>query len=100
MKEKIKIIAKRADRPDPYVTNISNNLKNLQNFVGGNIEFVRVFSDCGIICNEEGLLLGLPENCNILGHYFVGDLFFVGVDGEDFTDCPLSLDLIKGMIRG
>lgn len=95
---KIKVIAKRADKPEPYVTWISDSLKNLQNFVGGFIETVTVATDLVIICNEEGRLQGLPYNCEVLGITFVGDILFVGVDGEEFADCPADLETIKGMI--
>ena len=39
--EKIKVVCKRHDSK-PYVTWVSNNLKNFQNFVGGYIEVVPI----------------------------------------------------------
>ena len=44
--------------------------------------------DSCIICNEEGLLIGLPFNTNINGNVYVGTILVVGVKGEDFTDVP------------
>lgn len=35
--------------------------------------------------NEEGLLYGLPVNENLLPFFFVGNIAFVGVDGENYV---------------
>ncbi|MBQ7145994.1 MAG: DUF3846 domain-containing protein [Lachnospiraceae bacterium] len=70
---KIRAIAKRPDS-GWYVTNVANNLPNLQKWVGGYIETVTLFHDLVIVCNEEGLLQGLPYNCTICGLKFVGDI--------------------------
>lgn len=96
---KIKAIIKRADKAEPYVTWVSDSLKNLQNQVGGYIETVTVEEGLVIICNEEGRLLGLPHNCEVCGCEFVGDILFVGVDGDEFADCPADLKTIRGMIE-
>lgn len=89
MSEKITVYAIRADKKDcGYKTAVSNSLKNLQNFVGGYIEVVRLFPDLAIICNEEGRILNLPYNCKVLGCPFYGDILIVGVKGEEFTDLP------------
>lgn len=71
-------------------TDIPNTLSALQEAVGGYIQTV----DLGgiiLICNEEGLLLDLPENyragriCGELGFAIriVGNAVFVGYDGTD-----------------
>ena len=70
---------------------IPNELKMLQDLVGGYIETYTIAEDVAIICNEEGKLLGLPYNCTICGEDFVGTILFVGVGEEDFTDVPESL---------
>ena len=44
--------------------NIDNDLRALQKLVGGYIETLTVATDCCMICNEEGRILGMPENCN------------------------------------
>ena len=44
-------------------TEIENTLENLQKIVGGYIECIYPFEDnVGIICNEEGKLIGLEPN--------------------------------------
>lgn len=98
MPAKIRAILKRSDEPIGHVTNISPTLKNLQNIVGGYIETV-TFGDYVVICNEEGRLLGLPHNCTINGFSFVGDIAIVGVDGDDFGDCPMDLKKWKEILN-
>lgn len=90
--KKIKAIIKRPDRPDAYITNISNTLPNLQKIVDGYIEVVTLATDFAIICNEEGQLRGLPHNFDLCGMEFVGTVIFVGVSDEDFMDVPISLE--------
>lgn len=72
----------------PEVIDIPNTLEALQEKVGGYIETVTFATDAAIICNEEGRLMGLPYNCNLLGVSFVGPILIVGVDGEEFTGIP------------
>lgn len=58
---KIRAIIKRPDEKYGHMTSISARMGNLQNIVGGMIETIEV-DDIVILCNEEGKLLGLPEN--------------------------------------
>jgi len=92
--KKIKVIVKRPDSV-PYSTHISNSLENLQKTVGGYIETVTLASDCVVICNEEGMLKRLPYNCNICGVDFVGTIVIAGINGDEFSDIPLSFEEFK-----
>ena len=66
------------------VADVANELKALQEVVGGYIEAVGFATDAVIICNEEGRLLGLPENrLRICGTFLV-----CGVEGDEFADLP------------
>ena len=91
------VIIKRPGEPPRHVT-MSLTLENLQRYVGGYIETVTLANDCCIICDEEGRLKGKPYNCTICNIDFVGDIVFVGVDGDEFTDIPLP-DGFKGFKR-
>jgi len=86
-KETIKVILKRPGEK-AFTTEIPNTLEALQNEVGGYIEVTQPFEDAAIICNEEGRLLGLPPNVRYGPEFYVGPILIVGVDGEEFTDCP------------
>ena len=79
--------------------NIDNDLHALQKLVGGYIETLTVATDCCVICNEESRLLGLTHNCKFCGTDFVGPILLVGVDGDEFTDCPMSLMVANGGIE-
>lgn len=86
----MRVIVKRPEDAVGSVQDIPNTLKALQELVGGYIKQVTVCTDLAVVCNEEGRLLGLPHNCNLLGVDFVGTVVVVGVDGDEFTDCPLA----------
>lgn len=79
---------------------VPNELHPLQQLVGGNIETVTVASDAVILCNEDGHHLGMAYNCEYLGISFVGPILIVGVDGDEFTDCPWSVTMANGGIEG
>ena len=100
MSERIRVIIKRPDEEYGHVTNISNTLGNLQRTVGGYIEVIQVAASTAVICNEEGKLLGLEPNMFIGGELLVGDLIFVGTDGEDFCDIPISFAAYKKLFFG
>ena len=78
---------------------IPNDLGTLQAIVGGHIETLTIAEDAVVICNEGGKLLGLPDNCIFLGMWFVGAILIVGVDGDEFTDCPWSVEMANGGIE-
>lgn len=69
---------------------IDNNLKTLQGLVGGHIETVHVREDLLLIVNEEGVLQDLEPNLYIKGYWLRGTVVDVGLDGEDFADCPID----------
>ena len=91
---KLSVIVKRPGSK-PYHTYISDSLENLQNFVGGYIETLTFFEDMAVICNEEGRLRDLPYNCEVLGVEFVGDIIFVGINGDEFDDIPIDFKTFK-----
>jgi hypothetical protein len=58
------------------------SLKQMQELVGGYVEFVYL-NDKVLIVNEEGLLFGLPRNnqaTEIAGHPIVGDAILCGIN--------------------
>ncbi len=87
---------------------VPNLLHPLQELVGGYIETVTVklSPQVIVICNEEARLQHLAYNCTIEGKDYTGEfdcpffgsILLVGVDGEEFTDCPISLVQANGLI--
>lgn len=94
MKDYINILIKKPGLP-PHFATVRNELPYLQAVVGGYIECFRITTDCVIICNEEGKLMGLPYNCTLVGEQLAGPIVFVGVDGEEFDSCPLTIEQAK-----
>jgi hypothetical protein len=92
----MKIIIKEPGKAPEY-RDIQNKLEELQNLVDGYIETITFDDDCVLICNEEGRLRDLPWNCRLFTINFFGTVLFVGVDGEDFTDCPLTIKDLKDL---
>ena len=87
----MKAIIKRPGRP-ATVEDVDNTLEALQGIVGGYIQVITVATDCVLICNEEGRILGLPRNNRIAGVDFCGTVIVAGASGDDFADCPVSLE--------
>ena len=73
----------------PKVEIIENTLANLQKLVGGYIEVVYL-DDIIMIINEEGKLDGLKPNFLMPHDVIVGDVLFVGDDGEEFGSLTTS----------
>ena len=81
----------------PIVANIPNTLEALQKAVGGFIETVDRSDTLALLCNEEGLLMGLPYNHIIFEMPIVGPIVAVGVDGEEFVS--LTSNQIQSLRR-
>ena len=83
----------------PIVREIEGGLDSLQSIVGGYIEAIYPFEDeVGIICNEEGKLIGLPLNRALyhegeIYEIIAGTFIIAGLSEDNF--CSLSDDLIK-----
>ena len=86
---------------EPYVDVVENTLETFQKLVGGYIESCTVASDMTLLCNEEGLLNGLPYNATICGNPFVGPVVAVGVDGDEFSSiAAASVPFVLRMLKG
>ena len=91
MKENIKVIYKRVGF-DPQTVTVPNTLDQLQNMVGGFIETL-TFPEINtvLLFDEEGKLDDRAKNFDLpQNDYIAGAAVFAGIDGEDFTDCPIS----------
>lgn len=93
MKEKfIRVLKVEPNKPPEEVT-LKNDLSDLQNAVGGLIEFLSIDSSKGIdlMCNEEGKLIGLEPNRRVGDDVIVGTFYILkcNCDGES---CSLNDD--------
>lgn len=69
----------------PRFRTIANELEPLQELVGGWIECVYMGDDTVAVCNEEGLLRGLPQNRRIAGVDFVGTVVMAKRQGPELA---------------
>ena len=83
---------------EPELIDIENTLEALQAEVGGYIETVTISANAVVICNEEGLLRGLPFNCWFFDMPFVGTILVVGRDRDEFCDVP-ETDFLMDNLR-
>ena len=82
-----------------YAKNIENTLEAMQAEVGGYIETVTLFTDCTIVCNDEGRINDMHYNTEIAGVDFFGPIMIVGTKGEEFCDVPASFQDFVGRER-
>ena len=75
----IKVFIKHPERLG-YTAVIKNELKEMQELVGGYIETVMFTDNLIIVCNEERRLIPLPKN--MMGLH--GTFFIVGTEGDEF----------------
>jgi len=78
----------------PYEVEL-NGLKEIQVAVGGLIQCIYPFQErAALVCNDEGLLMGLPFNRSVPGGYggTFGTFFICGVGPDDL--CSLSPEQI------
>ena len=92
MAENTLSVLKIAPGQHPQQVEIDNDLKALQQAVGGSIDAVYPFADpVAIICNDEGKLLGLPWNRALTDDHGVpydivcGTFFVAGLKEDDFA---------------
>ena len=81
----------------PYEKEIkdgADHLEQMQTIVGGLIEPIYPYhEEVAIVCNEEGLINGLPFNRSVPGGYggVFGTFFICGLGEEDFCSLPPEL---------
>lgn len=68
----------------------------MQKTVGGSIQAIYPFEDMvAVVCNDEGILLGMPFNRSMEGGYggVFGTFFVCGLGEDDF--CSLSPEQVE-----
>ena len=67
----------------------------MQTEVEGYIEVITLPYGAALICNEDGRILGLPDNGRMCGVDVVGTALIVGVNGEEFCDVPAFMRAVQ-----
>ena len=78
----------------PDTLDSDEHLRALQEIVGGLIEPIYPYhEEVAIVCNEEGLINGLPFNRSVPGGYggVFGTFFICSLGEEDFCSLPPEL---------
>lgn len=72
---------------------IDHDLRAMQEIVGGIITVTYPYEEpVGVVCNDEGLLMGLPLNRKLDDFTIIAGTFFLcGLGEEDLTDLPPEL---------
>ena len=76
---------------------VADDYKELKSIVGGHLESVTVEEGLVVLCDDEGRLKGKPINCWFDGINFRGTIVVLGSKGENFDNCPISLDEFREM---
>ena len=76
---------------------IPNTLEALQAAVGGYIETVKLTTELTMVCNEEGIIQGLPFNERIFNFDIYGDFLIAKVWRDEFV--TLSMEEASAVIR-
>lgn len=84
--ERIKCLVIEPDKK-PAVQVIDNTLEAKQEIVGGLIQYIPLSDTAGMICNDEGKLIGLPANRIVGDDVIAGTFLIVGSewDNENFV---------------
>ena len=98
MGKTIKAIIKKPKDKIGSIKEIPNTVRGIQEAVGGYFEVVAIRPGLCLLCDEEGKIKRLKPNVILKRDIIVGPVVIVGSEGEDFTDCPISLDEWKEMI--
>lgn len=90
-KTKVKAIIKKCGDKYGEMTEISTDLKDLQEIVGGYLEEL----NCGrflILCNEDGKYLKLDYNMPFGRDILVGNIIVVGAKNGELADVEISFE--------
>lgn len=81
--KQIKVVIVEAGK-HPIIDYIGNDLKSMQEVVGGYIEEVMLDDEAVLICNEEGKLRGLKPNRRVGNDIIAGTFFIAGDKGYEY----------------
>lgn len=89
------IVKEPGKEPEEFI--VADDYKGLKSIVGGHLESVTVEEGLVVLCDDEGRLKGKPYNCWFDGINFRGTIVVLGSKGEEFDNCPISLDEFREM---
>ena len=96
--KRIRVIIKNPYEPYGHEAMLLDRLITYQNVVDGFIETVPLTKGAVILCDEDGRLKRKPFNFfkgQGQEEYICGTVIGVGVDGDEFADCPINMETWK-----
>ena len=82
------------------VIEVENELRDLQEAVGGNIQTVPFVNDIIILCDEEGKIKSKMPNFPYNGDLIVGDVLFIGTALGEFRSLnSTEIELVKTIFK-
>ena len=89
-------IVKVMPNKNPEVCEIERGLKDLQEIVDGTIQCIYPFDDdVGLVCNDDGKLLGLPYNRALFYDWDKTEMY-QEIDGKQYVPIDDIYDVIVG----
>ena len=79
----------------PYLKEIRNDFRAMQEVVGGPIEYVYLTDEAHIYCNEEGKLMGLTGNRRMENGDVLAGTFFICADDGQGGDISLTEEQLE-----
>ena len=89
------IVKEPGKEPEEFI--VADDPKELENIIDGYLESVTVEEDIVVLCDELGRRNGKPINCWFDGINFRGTIIVLGSKGENFDNCPITLDEFREM---
>ena len=87
--ERIRVLVVEPQKT-PYVKEVKNDFRAMQELVGGPIEYVYLSDEAHIYCNEEGKLMGLAGNRRMENGDVLAGTFFICADDGQGGDVSLT----------
>lgn len=85
----VKIVFVDQDK-GPEVREVPDTLESMQSLVKGYVQFVPYRDGVELVCNEEGLLRGMPFNRFVGPHAVHGPFFFTRTDPDEGVSVNLT----------
>jgi len=96
--KKFRVLVVEPEKP-PYVAKIENDLRSLQEIVGGDIQYVGLDRNTFFYCNEEGKLLGLQGNRKLDNGDIVAGTFIICREDGTGEEASLTDEQIEKYMR-
>lgn len=96
--DKIRVVVKEPHEAAREIE-IENTEERLERALGGPVDSIWFAKNVWMLINKEGKDRDFPFNFYLWDDVVVGTAIFVGSDGDELDDCPVSAQAIDRIIR-